>query len=273
MNLVEMVFKLDATAVDETMANLEAILEATLGRVASWVAPVPEAIMTARAAELIFDVGKVPAIMTAVSMELVGLTVGSNWLKVRAYNAVRHVDEQDHTQDDPPVSQKTANALMVTYYGISVALIGGISVFETFQGAQQYQKLLAVLFPVVSVIGVASMNLRVQLYKAQDEASRNATNRKRTASRARRRQERQQAEEMARKEAESQRKQEESQLANLASLGTQEAVLAFFSANPHATHAQAGQAVGVSRQRVGQVLKELEQEGKVRNNGKVEVLT
>jgi len=69
-------------------------------------------------------------------------------------------------------------------------------------------------------------------------------------------------------------KQQAAQVAEpepLTQLDTRGKVLAFYSANPYASFTAAGKAAQVSRQRVGQIVKELEIEGAINRNGGIEV--
>lgn len=77
----------------------------------------------------------------------------------------------------------------------------------------------------------------------------------------------------ARKKEQVQEQKKQVSLPDYASLDTAEAIKVFYANNPLATQAQAAQAAEVSRARVGQVLAQLEQAGKIKRNGQgVEIL-
>jgi len=145
-----------AAWVDRKVGELEAIALAVVGRVASWVAPIPVAVMTARAIALIFDLPDLWGGITAAALELVGMTTTALWLDLKEYNRTKR-------KSDPEAGAGLALGMMVAYFVVDLSIIGVITVKE-IQDTGNWSRLIAVLFPVMSAVGVIVLNQRVRHY-------------------------------------------------------------------------------------------------------------
>lgn len=236
------------TAVESFMAALEAIFVSIIGRVAVWFTPLPSAVLVARSATRVFELGGLwPWVMAGV-IELVGLVTSNLWLTAKEWN-------RNKNKSDPKANEVLAFGLMVSYF-ITTGLL--LLAFEIPHVAQtgSIVGLTALLFPVLSAVGIISLNERILHNRRQTEkiskkranvmlGNTKANTTPNTLHLAR-------------------KAKRDERLNNL---------VHFYSENPNATMVQAGEAVGVARQTVSIYLSELEQAGRVSRNGDgVEVL-
>jgi hypothetical protein len=237
------------TAVESFMAALEAIFVSIIGRIAVWFTPLPSAVLVARSATRVFELaGLWPWVMAGV-IELVGLVTSNLWLTAKEWN-------RNKNKSDPKANEALAFGLMLSYFITTGLLLLAFEIPHVIQTGS-IVGLTALLFPVLSAVGIISLNERILHNRRQAEKmskkrvnvmlgntkSNTTPNTLHSARKAKR----------------------DERLNNL---------VRFYSENPNATMIDAGEAVGVARQTVSIYLSELEQAGRVSRNGDgVEVLT
>ena len=156
--------------VDTLMGAAEAIVLAVVGRVASWVASVPCAVMTARASMEIFNLSWPLAVVVAIALELVGQTTSNLWLNAKSWNATRR-------KSDPSANVALVFGLMVSYFVIDTAIVIAL-VVPDFLATSNWRLLVAIFYPIVAVIATVALNERMAQYKreadvTQEKQSRN----------------------------------------------------------------------------------------------------
>ncbi len=126
-----------------------------LGRVASWAAPIPSAILGGLAIAELFHLDGWVGWLMAVVIETGGMTTGNLWLKAREWNRKKYVRESAG-------STWLAGGLMACYYvTVSVMLV-------------MTEGWLALAFPALSAVGVIAMNERVVQLERETAASKPA---------------------------------------------------------------------------------------------------
>lgn len=240
-----------ALSIERQAGALESIALSLVGRAASWVGPVPVAIFTASELRHVFATSGAFALVAAAAMELIGVNLAARWVKFK--------------QDAAP-EEHLARRLMGAFYGLDF-IITALIVARRIADGGSFTYIIAALFPIAAALSIVSMNQSIgaQRRAIETQAAKDATQAKRKAT----------MEERKRMQEREQEQASEEQIEQVpyASLDTSEAIKAFYRQNPLATQAQAAQAAGVKRQRVGQVLAKLEQAGQIKRNGNgVEVL-
>ena len=230
------------TAVEAFMAALEAIFVSIVGRVAVWFTPLPSAVLVARSATRVFELGGFwPWIMAGV-IELVGLVTSNLWLTAKEWNRRKN-------KSDPKANEALAFGLMLSYFITTGLLLLAFEIPRVFETGNVVG-LTALLFPVLSAVGIISLNERIL-------------------------QNRRQAEKLTRRKG----VKVSSKVSNNGNLDTLQAarqakkqerldaLVAFYAANPMAPTTEAAHHIGVSRQTVYTYVSELEAAGRVSKNG------
>ena len=105
-----------AQTVDRFMGEAEAIALSVTGRLASWVAPLPTAIMAARSISAIFTLPMAWAAAISAAQELIGLTTTSLYMTVKSWNATKR-------QSDPAANERLALSCVVGYFLVDFMII------------------------------------------------------------------------------------------------------------------------------------------------------
>ncbi len=141
------------TAVESFMAALEAIFVSIVGRVAVWFTPLPSAVLVARSATRVFELGGFwPWIMAGV-IELVGLVTSNLWLTAKEWNRRKN-------KSDPKANEALAFGLMLSYFITTGLLLLAFEIPRVFETGNVVG-LTALLFPVLSAVGIISLNERI----------------------------------------------------------------------------------------------------------------
>ena len=222
----------NAKTIDSLMGALEAIALAVVGRVASWVAAVPCAVMTARASAQFFELSWPIAVAVAVALELVGQTTSNLWLNAKEWNGNRR-------RTDPAANERLAFVLMVGYFAADFLIIAALEVPD-FLATRNAQGLTALLFPLLSVVGVMALNERVAQYKREADV-------------AMERQERTEKRKPARKQGTAKAEPQVEGYAQVAT-STRERALTILTERPGITGSELGRELGRS-ERLGRKLK------------------
>jgi len=236
------------TVVETFMAACEAMLVSVIGRLAVWLTPLPSAILVSRSAVRVFELdGLWPWVMAGV-IELIGLVTSNLWLTAKEWNRNRN-------KTDPEANELLAFGLMLSYFVTTGLLLLAFEIPRVLE-IGKIVGLTALLFPVLSAVGIISLNERILQHR---RASEKMLKRKRvrvsskvsnktifdTLQTAR----------QAKKEA------------------RLDSLVEFFSAQPEGTPTQAAQVLGVSRQTIYNYISELEAAERISRNGDgVEVL-
>lgn len=104
---------------DSTIAAFETFLISQLSRIATWIAPLVPAMFVFSSAQTHIDnVGLKSALIIAAVVELLGISVVSNWLDVKEYNRLFPDEEID-----PPTSMFTIYVLtlLCIIFGLKIA--------------------------------------------------------------------------------------------------------------------------------------------------------
>jgi hypothetical protein len=159
--------KTPSLTVQHWAGEANAIASSIATTLSSWLSPVPEAVMTARAIGEIFELPMVWAGMVAASIELVGVSVNAHYLEAVDFN-----EEQERIKEQ--YGRKTyrhaledagsAKGFVVTFYVVTGLIVAGAAVNEAIIERNPLN-LLAILFPVASAIGTITMNRRAALHR------------------------------------------------------------------------------------------------------------
>jgi len=138
---------------ENSMGTIEAILVSIVGRVACWLAPLPSAVLVAQATAGLFDLANIWGVVIAAVLELIGLVTSNLWLNAKEWNLTKR-------SGDPPANQGMALGLMIVYFVTAFALLSAIEIPQAIQ-TRDFTGLTALLFPVISIVGVLALNERV----------------------------------------------------------------------------------------------------------------
>jgi hypothetical protein len=232
------------TAVESFMAALEAMLVSIIGRAAVWATPLPSAVLVSRSAAKVFELdGLWPWVMAGV-IELIGLVTSNLWLTAKEWNRSKN-------KSDPAANEALAFGLMLSYFVVTGALLLAFELPAVFGINGRVMGLTALLFPVLSAVGIISLNERILQHRraAEKMSKKNVKSRMLGNTKTNTTNLTLQAARKAKKEE------------------RQASLLAFYNDNPGATMEDAGLAVGVARQTVSIYLTELERAGRISRNG------
>ena len=244
-----------AQSVDRFMGEAEAIALSVTGRIASWVAPLPTAIMAARSISAIFTLPIEWAGLISAAQELIGLTTTSLYMTVKAWNATKR-------QSDPAANERLALGCVVGYFLVDFLIIVIGAGIDYSQAARWYV-FGAALFPFMGVIGVLVLNERVAQFRrevAVEEAKRDEAEKRNQAK----------AERSAAKATEAKAKHTETE-AKPAKLRTfpeyARRTFEYYGRNPGASFAKAAASLEVSDRTIAHHVKALEVAGEMHRNG------
>ncbi len=148
-----------AGLVEHLMAAIEQVLIAVIGRLATWAAPLPSAVLVGRSTAKTFDLdGYWPWIMAGI-VELIGLVTSSLWITAREWNLNRR-------KSDPPANEALALGLMAAYFVTTFLLLLAIEI-PIFAETGEWAGLTALLFPCLSAVALISLNERAAQSKRQ----------------------------------------------------------------------------------------------------------
>ena len=153
--------------IERAAAEIGASVASVASWIASWLAPVPEAVMTARAIQTVFVLPYGLALAVAASIEVVGVSINAHYQDVRARNAELLALQERHGARStryPLENERGALAAVVAFYGVTAAIVWATAVFEAVTLARPLT-LLACLFPVVSALGTVTMNARAAFHR------------------------------------------------------------------------------------------------------------
>lgn len=139
--------------VDSFMAAVEAIVVSVVGRLATWAALAPSAVMVARSASLRFDLDMWLSLCVAGAMETVGVAAAGQWLQAREWNAM-HKKSKNHAND------RLMLVLFVAYFIIVEAMIAAFE-FPHALSTGDWWGFTAMLLPGLSLIAIIVMNERI----------------------------------------------------------------------------------------------------------------
>ena len=150
-----------ANLTESFMAALEIVITAVVGRLATWVAPLPSAVLVGRAVGQIFDLaGAWPAVM-AGTVELIGLVTANLWLTAKEWNANKR-------KSDPSANERLALGLLLFYFVITLAILAVIEIPKVWDVIPaEVASLTALLFPGLSAVAVMALNERMAQAKRQ----------------------------------------------------------------------------------------------------------
>jgi hypothetical protein len=229
------------TAVETFMAALEAMLVSIIGRLAVWLTPLPSAVLVSRSAVRVFELdGLWPWVMAGV-IELIGLVTSNLWLTAKEWN-------RNKNKSDPNANELLAFGLMLSYFITTGFLLLAFEIPHVFETGS-IVGLTALLFPVLSAVGIISLNERILQHRrvsakmSKRQVSSKVSNKTNLDSLQAARQARRQA--------------------------RLDALMDFYTAHPEAGATEAAQTLGVSRQTIYTYMSELEATGRLERNGKV----
>lgn len=154
-------------AVEHWTAEIGTSLASILSWLASWFAPVPEAVMTARAIATIFDLSPALSGIVAISLELVGMQVNAYWLDSLDFNEKLETHRERYnakTYRYPKENTKAACAFVWAFYGITTMIVVATAIYQ-YDVSGEWITLLACAFPLASAIGTVTMNKRAAFHR------------------------------------------------------------------------------------------------------------
>ncbi|HUW14528.1 MAG TPA: hypothetical protein VM537_32710 [Anaerolineae bacterium] len=150
-----------AQQTDATMGAIEAIIVSVVGRLASWIAGVPSAVLVAKSVGRIFDLTQGWAWAIAISFELIGLTTTSLWAGFREWN-----QNTAKRKTDPKAPEKLALAFVIAYLLVDLVMIGILTVTD-FLVNRNAEIFVGITYPVMTAVSVLVMNERIKHRKRQ----------------------------------------------------------------------------------------------------------
>lgn len=150
-----------ARNVDAAMGAIEAIIVSIVGRLASWVAGVPSAVLVAKSVGRIFDLTQGWAWAIAISFELIGLTTTSLWAGFREWN--QNIAKR---KTDPKAPEKLALTFVIAYLVVDLVMIGILTVTD-FYVNHNFEIFVGITYPVMTAVSVLVMNERIKHRKRQ----------------------------------------------------------------------------------------------------------
>lgn len=226
------------TAVEAFMAACEVILVSIIGRLAVWFTPLPSAVLVSRSAVRVFELdGLWPWVMAGV-IELIGLVTSNLWLTAKEWNRGKN-------KTDPQANELLAFGLMLSYFVTTGLLLLAFEIPRVIETGNLVG-LTALLFPVLSAVGIISLNERILQHRRVSEK---LSKRKGVKVSNKTKFDTLQSARRAKKEA------------------RLDALVDFYHANPDGTPTQAARALGVSRQTIYTYVSELEAAGRISRNG------
>lgn len=142
-----------ADGLEALIAAIESALLAVLGRVGTWAAPIPSALIVAHAAGQVLPIGLAGAWAVAVAVEIIGLAAGSLWLKEREWNLTKGAKEAR-------ADEGRAFALLLSYVIVSEIIVAAFQFIETWRTGS-FAGWVSVLLPALSFVAVLISNERV----------------------------------------------------------------------------------------------------------------
>jgi len=160
MNLQQLADKLkdNAAVTEDLMGAAEAVLVSIIGRLACWLAPLPSAILVSRAAVRVFALDGLWSVVIAAVLELIGLVTSNLWLTAKEWNQTRT------RKGDPLANEALALGLMACYFVTAFLLLLAVEL-PVLISTGNLTGLTALLFPVLSAVGVIALNERVTHYR------------------------------------------------------------------------------------------------------------
>lgn len=147
--------------VEHLMAAIEQVLIAIVGRLATWAAPLPSAVLVGRSTSITFELdGYWPWVMAGI-VELIGLVTSSLWITAREWNLNKR-------KKDPPANESLALGLMGAYFVTTFALLLAIEI-PIFAETGEWAGLTALLFPCLSAVALIALNERAAQSKRQGD--------------------------------------------------------------------------------------------------------
>jgi CRP-like cAMP-binding protein len=249
--------------INDSIRNTEASLVNLLSAIAPWGAPLAPAYMAFHGMVDRLGFSLPVALVLAGVIEILGLATVSTAIQFWQHNRRQSAEYRRMPVIVP--------AGMFAFY---LAVVVTVNVLLELPIPDQYHipVIARALLTFLSIPAAVTLAIRTQYaelqreIKAVEDARKLEKEQRKIEERERKERERraQQAERMAQEERNRQEREWQA-------LSSREKMLSFFTQYPDATLEDAGKAVGVSRQRAGQILGELESEGLVHRNGKVKV--
>lgn len=147
--------------------EFNAVLQSWSTMLSGWLAPIPEAAMTAGAIHQVFGLSNLLSVLVAGSIELVGISVNAHYLDAVAFN---DAEEQYRartvrkTYRVPLEDVKQAGRAVNGFYWTTGAIVALSAIYQAVT-ERELLKLLAILFPIASAIGTKAMNRRAALHR------------------------------------------------------------------------------------------------------------
>lgn len=244
-----------ARNVDAAMGAIEAIIVSVVGRLASWIAGVPSAVLVAKSVGRVFGLAQGWAWAIAISFELIGLTTTSLWAGFREWN-----QNTAKRKSDPKAPEGLALGFVIAYLVVDLAMIVILTVTD-FLANRNGEVFVGVTYPVMTAVSVLVMNERIKHRKRvvdfvqereQERTAKEKAARERVAERERQAAERQAAGTMER---------------TLRGLESELGTLWVCLEHSGATQAEIAEIAGVSRRTVSNHLAKLDKAGVTHRNG------
>jgi hypothetical protein len=241
----------------EWVRQLESLATDTVAKIAPWAAPIPTAYLVGRATIIHLQWPWWVGIVTAVTIESLGLTTTATALELREYNRSKR-------KSDPPAPFALAVGLVAVYLMVAIGLTVALDIVPALVDYTP------ALFPALSLTGVTILALRSD-HRRRIEAV-EADKRKRSERRSSRRS-------GQRSETMNNNGQgDQSEMVNLDILNRANAVrkaskqeamnrlLEHFMHSPNASYSEAGRSVGRSKSWVAGAVSELKMAGRLCKN-------
>jgi len=251
-----------AQRTDAAMGAIEAIIVSVVGRLASWIAGVPSAVLVAKSVGRIFDLTQGWAWAIAISFELIGLTTTSLWAGFREWN--QNIAKR---KMDPKAPEKLALAFVIAYLLVDLAMIG-ILTGTDFYINHNAEIFVGITYPVMTAVSVLVMNERIKHRKRSADFTQQLKEEAQEKEDAKaKREAKKVAEATAQEAVATKQRAVEVEAQTLRSLVNELGTLWVCLENPDATQVQVAEITGVSRRTVSNHLAKLDKAGIAHRNG------
>lgn len=235
----------NGTSFLDTVETVEKTVVDLLGRIGTWLAPIPSAYLVYQATLHTLEWHWLVAFVTALSIEILGVSSVVTALHLWQWNQTRSKAKGYRGDEEAPV--KLAVGIAGVYL---LAVIFLTILLETFP---QFAKISPVLFPILASVSAVNFSLRTS--QREREASKLARlSEKGLVKRTRLDNEAQRRSSLATKP--------------VSKADDIEALISFLSDNPKATCVQTGNAIGKSSGWVSEKTRSLKSDGRLIKNGK-----
>jgi len=146
---------------DDLAGGIESIVLTVGFRAATWAATIPTLVLTSRTIGTLFNMRPGPALLSSISLELVGQSVVNQWSVAQEWN-------ESKNKTDAKGRVNLLFGAMCVYFVSDFVFVGILEVPKALTG--QWQHFASLIFPLMQVIGTFTMVERASQYRREAAA-------------------------------------------------------------------------------------------------------